>query len=196
LVELRRGFKTEANDTAREVRSELGLTLVDPLDPWRLAAHLDIPVVALSTLSTDAKLADYFLRVDTGAFSAVTVFGGTQRMIAYNDAHSAGRQSSDICHELSHGLLLHPPAPALGTGGCRNWDGVLELEAEWLAGALLISEEAALLIARQGLPLDAAAARYGVSKQMVQFRLNVTGARARVSRGRAGFRARRPPSAT
>ncbi len=186
MLELRRGFKSEANDTAREVRNELGLKLVDPLDPWRLAAHLEIPVVPLSSLATSTNGAvQYFLRDDRGTFSAVTVFHGTERMIVHNDGHSRGRQASDIAHELSHGLLLHPPAPALLAGGCRNWDPVLEHEAEWLAGAMLISEEAALLIARHGLSLEDAAARYGVSHQMVRFRLNVTGARARVTRSRA-----------
>ncbi len=110
--------------------------------PWRLADYLDIPLFPLSALSGNSSGADYFLRADRAAFSAVTVFDGTQRMISYNDAHSPGRQSSDITHELSHGLLLHLPAPALGARGCRNWNPVLELEAEWLAGALLISEEA------------------------------------------------------
>jgi hypothetical protein len=38
MLELRRGFKSEANDIAREIRGELGLKLVDPLDPWRLAS--------------------------------------------------------------------------------------------------------------------------------------------------------------
>ena len=104
--------------------------------------------------------------------------------MVHNDAHSPGRQASDLSHELSHGLLLHPPAPAFDAGGCRNWDPVLEGEAQYLAGALLITEEAALQIARSGLSLDAAAVRFGVSSAMVQYRINVTGARQRVSRAR------------
>ena len=43
MTALRRGFKTEANDIAREIRQELGLGLADPLDPWVLAAQLEIP---------------------------------------------------------------------------------------------------------------------------------------------------------
>ena len=35
---MRRGFKTQANQIAREVRGELGLGPTDPLDPWKLAA--------------------------------------------------------------------------------------------------------------------------------------------------------------
>ena len=185
MKSLRWGFKTEANDIAREIRQELGLRTADPLDPWRLADHLAIPVVRLRSLYPDAPGAvEMFTKVDLDSFSAVTVFDGTARIIVHNDAHSRGRQASDIAHELAHALLFHPPSPALDHRGCRNWDKELEDEATWLAGALLISEEAALMIARSGMSLEDAATKYGVTTYMVRFRLNVTGARKRVRRMR------------
>ena len=61
---------------------------------------------------------------------------------------------------------------------------MLEEEAEWLSGALLISDEAALHIVRSGMVDDEAKTLYGVSRKMLQFRLNVTGARIRVARSR------------
>jgi len=178
---VRRGFKTEANDIAREVREELGLRFIDPLDPWALARHLEIPVVPLShfsSLATDAV--HHFHRVDRAAFSAVTVFDGSRRLIVYNDSHTTGRRASDLAHELAHALLLHRPGPALDHRGCRRWNAEQEDEANWLAGALLISEEAALQIARDGEPVDEAAKRYRVSQAMITFRLNVTAAFRRV----------------
>jgi Zn-dependent peptidase ImmA (M78 family) len=87
-------------------------------------------------------------------------------------------------HELSHGLLLHPPGVAIDKRGCRDWDQEVELEANWLAGALLISDEAALIIVRRGLTLAQAAEVYGVSEAMVRFRLNVTAAVVRINRQR------------
>src|SRR6266699_1496760 len=105
---LRRGFKTEANHTAREGRAELGCRGADPLYPWAPACHLAIPVVPLSHFSGVAADAVHHLhRVDRGAFSAVTVFDGSRRLIAYNDSHSTGRRASDLAHELAHALLLH-----------------------------------------------------------------------------------------
>ena len=185
MSQLRWGFKTEANDIAREIRRELGLRDIEPLDPWKLAAALEIQVVPLSAFLRDAPRAAHLFRyVDRETFSAVTVFNGSERMVVYNDAHSRGRQASDIAHELAHALLQHPPVPAFDHRGCRNWDSELEDEANWLAGVLLISEDAALTIARHGLSLEEAAVQYGVSRQMVQFRLNMTGARIRVRRGR------------
>ena len=182
---LRHGFKAEAEGIAREIRGELGLRRVEPLDPWKLANHLDIPVVPLSDLAMSAPGSfDYLFSAEPEAFSAVTVFSGAHRTIVYNDAHSPGRQSSDVAHELSHGLLLHPPSPALDHHGCRKWNGVIEEEANWLAGVLLVPADAAIILARRGEDLADVAAEYGVSEQMIDWRLNVTGARIRVARAR------------
>jgi Zn-dependent peptidase ImmA (M78 family) len=179
-LSLRRGFRTEANDHAREVRRELRLALHDPLDPWRLAAHLEIPVHKLSDLPTE--VAHHFLHLEASAFSAVTVFRSNRRVIVHNDAHNAGRQASDISHELGHGLLLHRPTPALSVVGCRDWDPVLEEEADWLGAALLVSDDVAMHIAQSGMSNRDAAMAYGVSLQLVTWRMNMTAARKRVAR--------------
>lgn len=180
---LRRGFKSDANAIAIEVPSELGLAALDALDPWRLAESLDIPVWPLSELGSDAPNSVRYLQsIEPDAFSAVTVFHGTRRTVVHNDVHSRGRQVSNIAHELAHGLLHHRPAPALDDSGCRRWDQTIEDEAQWLAGALLIPEDAALWIVRRGLSETDAAAHFGVTAPMVRFRVNATGARARVSR--------------
>jgi Zn-dependent peptidase ImmA (M78 family) len=181
-VALRRGFKTEANDIAREVRGELKLAVMDPLDPWLLSHHLEIPVYGLSSLTDYASFAvHYFSCIDTTSFSAVTIFRGRERHIVHNDTHNLGRQSSNLAHELAHALLHHQPAPALNDVGSRNWNQTLEDEANWLGGSLLISEEAALLIARKKWSYMQAAAYYKVSEEMIRFRLNVTGAQKRMN---------------
>jgi Zn-dependent peptidase ImmA (M78 family) len=174
---------------AREVRLELGLAPQDPLDPWKLASHLAIPVRPLSSLQDESPLAvRHFGSSEPERFSAVTVFVGAWRVIVHNDAHSRGRQSSNLGHELGHALLLHPSAPAVDKYGCRNWDATLEEEANWLAGALLVSEEAAVNLARGRVPLNQAALAYGVSEQMMDWRLNVTGAKIRAQRRAAKLR--------
>lgn len=179
----RRGFKSEANATAREVRAELDLKNLDRLDPMRLAARLGVPVVAVSDLALDAPAAvHHFTHVDSGAFSAATIFAGHRRMIVHNDAHLVERQASNLAHELGHALLLHDPTPALDDRGCRLWNQNIEDEAQWLAGALLLTEDAALWIARGGAGVAEASAQFGISEQMVTYRLNVTGARKRVAR--------------
>jgi hypothetical protein len=187
-VAFRRGFKTEANSLALEVRAELHLRALDRLDPTVLARHLEIPVISLSEYARTSQAAEYLLSVEPEAFSAVTVFAGTERTIVHNDGHEDGRISSNITHEAAHGLLLHPPTPALDDLGCRLWDQSIEDEAQYLSGALLVPEDAALAIARGHFTLAGAAEHFGVSAKMIQYRLNVTGAYARASRARkAGY---------
>ena len=188
-MKLRRGFKKEANEIARETRKELNLLKTDPLDPWKLAHHLEIPVFSLSSMRDEIPDAvRYFMGTNRAEFSAVTVFLGLERTILHNDSHTRGRQASNLAHELSHALLLHPPTPPIDASGLRIWDQTLEDEAEWLAGALLISDEAALHIIRNGLAEEQSMDLYGVSRKMLQFRLNVTGARLRVARARNFYR--------
>jgi hypothetical protein len=183
-VAYRRGFKTEANSTAEETRTELGLGPLSPLDPRALAALLDIPILDLTVLAQDGPGISHLLEVEPEAFSAVTVFARSARAIVHNDAHASSRQNSNLAHELAHALLLHPPTPALDDRGGRLWDQDIEDEAAWLAGALLVSEAATIAIARGQWTRAAAAHRFGVSPRMIQFRLNATGAVKRVGRMR------------
>jgi IrrE N-terminal-like domain len=73
--------------------------------------------------------------------------------------------------------------PAFDKHGCRTWRAEVEDEAEWLAGVLLITEEAAVAVARRNIPSAVAAGRYGVSEQMMRYRLNLPGAYRRVPGG-------------
>jgi Zn-dependent peptidase ImmA (M78 family) len=174
---LRWGFKKEAESTAIEIRDELGLRKTDPLDPWRLAKHLEIPIRTLSEFDITAPFAArFFAEEGESQFSAVTVFRDTARVIVHHDAHSRARQASDIAHELSHALLGHPPTQALDDRGCRLWDQTVEDEANWHSGVLLVPAPAAWLVAAHGYTLKWAADHYGVSEQMMRFRLNMTGA--------------------
>lgn len=182
---LRRGFKTEAEAIAREVREELLLAPHQPLSPWMLADHLEVPLLKLSELmAAEPAAVAYFLSRGRDAFSAVTVFRDARRLVVYNDGHSRGRQASDLAHELAHALLLHPPHAAMDENGCRIWASEMEEEADWLSGALLVPRDAAFRVARRTTPLDEAALEYGVSEPMMRFRLNVTGAQKVVARSR------------
>lgn len=181
---LRRGFKAEAEERAHEIRDDLGLPDHAPLPVLDLAGHLGIPVVPLSNFRRDAPAAaSLFLGKELETFSALTIFRGTRRLVVHNDAHTDGRQSSNLAHELAHGLLLHPPAPAIDDLGCRFWDQTIE-EANWLAGALLVPKPAAIHIAKRErhTALETLAEEYAVSTQMLVWRLNVTGARKIVQR--------------
>jgi hypothetical protein len=168
----RRGFKAEANRIALRVRAQMGLSAIAPIDPALVCGHFDIVLLKLSELGCYAAR---FVGVDRSAFSAVTVPCGPTTAIVHNDSHHPFRQRSNICHELAHCFLGHEYAPPLSEKGDRARDGSVEAEANFLAGALLIPNDAAVHIVRNGL-MASAQTLYGVSQQMLQYRLRVSGA--------------------
>ncbi len=169
---LRRGFKAEANRISLRVRGKLSLASSDPIDPAAICRHFDIDLIKLSELPLDATR---FLRAEKSSFSAVTVPCGHRRAIVHNDAHVPYRQRSNICHELAHCFLGHECAPPLMDTGERTRDSEQEAEAHFLGGVLLVPDEAAKRIVLRGLRSDACRI-YGVSDEMLEYRLQVSGA--------------------
>jgi hypothetical protein len=167
----RRGFKAEANRTALRVRAQMGLNAVDPIDPAAVCAHFDIKLIKLSEIDQ----CSVFLDSNNSAFSAMTVPCGPTTAIVHNDSHHPYRQRSNICHELAHCFLGHQCTPPLTSSGERARDGGIEAEANFLAGTLLMPNEAAIYIVRSGLVAQAQGL-YGVSRPMLDYRLKISGA--------------------
>jgi hypothetical protein len=149
----------------------MGLRPIDPIDPLAVCAHFDIDLIKLSDVSPRCA----FLGLESSSFSAVTVPCGCRTAIVHNDVHHSYRQRSNICHELAHCFLGHKCTPPLTEDGDRTHDGSVEAEAVFLSGALLIPNEAAIYIVRNGL-IARAQGIYGVSGPMLTYRLRVSGA--------------------
>jgi hypothetical protein len=188
---VKRGFKSECESIATAVRAEMGLAAHAPLDSRVLAEHLGIPLHPLSALDGDGLVAAVrHVRANSAVLSAVTIFPDwprRRRLVIFNDTNSQARQNSDVAHELAHGLLMHEPRCAI-VNGCRDYASADEDEAAWLAGCLLVPREAAVVVAMVGTPMGVAAVNFGVSTQMMTYRVNSTGARkqAEASRRRRG----------
>lgn len=175
----RRGFKAEANRIALRVREQMGLSPIDAIDPAAICTQFDIKLIKLSEIDPDSE----FLGADNSPFSAVTVPRGFTTAIVHNDSHHPYRQRSNICHELAHCFLGHQCTPPLTPSGERARDGGIEAEANFLAGTLLIPNEAAIYILRSGLMLQAQGL-YGVSRPMLEYRLRMSGAQRIQERSR------------
>lgn len=174
---LRRGFKAEAERVSKALRQELGLTIHDRLDAFALTQHMRVKVRRLDQMEGPGFSAeDVAVLMDPMAgFSALTVWRDSRPVIVYNPRHSPMRTANDLCHECSHILHKHPPRPAIGFGGCREWDGRYEEEAVWQAGALLVPRDGAFALMRQGLSFFDGAAHFGVSEDLFRWRAQKTG---------------------
>ncbi|MCE9607615.1 MAG: ImmA/IrrE family metallo-endopeptidase [Planctomycetia bacterium] len=180
MIKLRRGFKAEANSHAVALRRELNLAAHAPICPWRVAEHLDIPVVQLSDVEKYEPEGVRYLRgKGRDLFSAVTIFvgrHGRKRIVFHNDGHVKARQAANLAHELAHAILCHAPTLPFVP------DSILEAEAEWLGPTLLVPDAAALHILEQKMSNETATRVYGVSNRLLDMRLNLSGARVRIAR--------------
>ena len=171
-MNFRRGFKAEANRIALRVREKGGLSAIAPIDPVQVCAWFDVTLIPLSELGCDCS---HFLGCGESSFSAVTVPCGSATAIVHNDSHHPYRTRSNICHELAHCFLGHECVPPLTSAGERAHDGGVEAEANYLAGALLMTNEAAIHVVKEGL-ISSAQRLYGVSRPMLDYRLRISGA--------------------
>jgi hypothetical protein len=173
---VRRGFKSEAERKSLAERQALGLSGSDRLDPHALAARHGVVVWALERLRpTIPDDVDHLLVVDGSCFSAATVIRDGRAMIVFNESHAPGRCANSITHEVSHLILEHPPVSAFDAFGNRNFPKALEEEATWLAGCLLVPGEGLVTVLRSvGHDHTRAADHFGVSVQLLRWRVNAT----------------------
>jgi Zn-dependent peptidase ImmA (M78 family) len=182
---VRRGFKAEAERLSLAERKALGLTDRSRLEPVRLAEAKGVPVVPLNALpGISAAHLERLRVIDPGAFSAAAVVDGGDALIVVNDAHEPARQANSISHELAHLLLGHEPARSFDPFGARNITKEMEDEADWLAGCLLVPKSGiAVTMSEAGGRLEVAADHYGVSVQLMRWRVNMTQPRRRRNLG-------------
>ncbi len=182
-----RGFKTWCEEFSIQIRREMGLSNVSPLDPLDLAKVLDVDVRRPQQLdSLPADVSERLINKHAETWSAVTVSHGHKHLTVYNPIHSRARRNSDLMHELAHILLEHRPthvfiSPQKGYA-LRTHDRNQESEAAWLAGCLLLPRPALLDIRKRGLDDGTACEKYGVSEDLLRFRMNATGVNVQLKR--------------
>jgi Zn-dependent peptidase ImmA (M78 family) len=183
-----RGFKSWCENVSIQLRKDLGLKPVDPLDVKTLADWLGIEIWTPHQIpGLEAKWAHILLKKDPDSWSAVTLSIGSKDLIILNSSHSKARQASDLTHELSHILIGHEAGRVdISPDGflmLNTYNRDQEEEANWMAGCLLLPREALAVIIKQQVDFEITAKKYGVSREMVRWRINVTGVQRQFGRG-------------
>ncbi|ALA59341.1 ImmA/IrrE family metallo-endopeptidase [Nitrospira moscoviensis] len=185
-----RGFKTFAERTSANIRRELGLAPYDSLDVLKLAEFLDVTVMTPRHIpGLPKQVLDQLENRDRFGWHAVSVIvPGGRTLLIYNPRKSVGRKASDIVHELAHIIQDHKPSTVIlsqdGSFAMRTYDQKHEDEANWLGWSLLLPREALIKAVRQRMSIEAIAAFYGVSTQLVNYRMGVTGVAVQLARMR------------
>lgn len=175
-LDVRRGFKAEAERLSETVRADLKLAPSDALPLGELATFLGAELRSAADLIDVSRLTAID-QLQPGAFSACTFEIGPRRVIVWNPLASRGRRTSDIAHELAHLRLKHAVKTVHAVGGLTFFgcDPDEEQEANWLAGCLLLPRTLLVSQLRAGATADEIADRYDVSQQMANYRLRATG---------------------
>ncbi|WP_243073670.1 ImmA/IrrE family metallo-endopeptidase [Microbacterium sp. SS28] len=183
---MKRINKAACKRLAGEVRAELSLGLMDPLDPWQLAEEYGVTVMALGDLPLDHHIREHFHSVRAEVFSGALLPHRTGAVIIENDAHPLARRRSTMGHEMAHVVGEHKFGTSLvNERGCRTADKFQEDEAAEISGELLIPSDAAKRLARQRATDDDVAQLFGVSTEFARWRMNATGARIIAQRAAA-----------
>lgn len=182
---LPRGFKSQAERISEELRAKANAPLSKPLNLAAVAEQLGVRVISATDLVPLERLQE-IERIQTFAFSACTFEINEQHVIVYNPIMSAGRQASDIAHELAHIVLEHDLAEIQYLDGIpfRTCQPGQEEEATALGGTLLLPRKLLLQLARRDATIEQVAKRFGVTRNMAQFRWNTTGVERQVARER------------
>jgi len=183
-----RGFKSWCENVSVQLRKDLALKPIEPLNVKALADWLDIGIWTPHQIpGLESKWTHILLKKDPDAWSAVTITMNSKNLIILNSSHSNARQASNLTHELSHILIGHEPGRV-----DVSPDGLLMLstynrdqedEANWMAGCLLLPREALAVIIKQAVDYEITAKKYGVSREMLRWRINVTGVQRQFTRG-------------
>ena len=176
---MERGFKTRCEEMSRSLRAELGLNPGSPLSAEELAVYLGVYLWSVEDLGLDPEDVAQLVERDPDSWSAVTVSAAGRDAVLLNPRHRQGRFSSDVMHELAHLLLDHDPSTIFFAGdealALRGYNKDSEEEANWLAGALLLPRDALMRLRAENFSPEDACFEFGVSRQMLSFRLRVTG---------------------
>lgn len=177
-----RGFKTRAENLAILYREQLSISKFKPLDAFKLADHLDIPIFSVDDVfSGDKSNPAYSLMTKAENFNALWMANEDgDKIILHNCSHSKFRQQSNLMHELAHIILEHEvPEEARKICSIYNlhyYNKQQEDEAKYLGGCLQITKPALLWVLKEGWEHEKISDYYCASLEMVRYRLFSSGA--------------------
>lgn len=177
---VRRGFKAWCEKVAADARTQQGLVASAPLSARSVAERHGVVVLSVAEIpNLDEACLRQLTEVDSASWSAATIIHPRAKLIIYNCAHTEGRQSSSIMHEMAHIICGHEAAKAEYLPGglmmLKAYDKEQEEEADLLAATLLLPRVALVSILSSGSAIEDAARHYSVSVDLLKMRLQRAG---------------------
>jgi Zn-dependent peptidase ImmA (M78 family) len=184
---VRRGFKSEAERLAADLRQRTGCAEEDSAQLAAVAENLGVRMLPADQLVERSRLVE-LAEIQPDSFSAATFkLPSGERVVVYNPLHEPGRTRSNQAHELAHIILGHDVRTIERVGNLKflTCDVQQEEEADWLGGCLLLPRALLLKAAWKDMNAEQVAARFQTSVPMARFRLNASGVLVQVGRAKA-----------
>ena len=186
---MRRGFKSQCEKRSLEIRKRMDLNPTSSLSAFDLAAHEDVKVIsALEVGGLSESDSSQLCNEEDDSWSALTIRIQSKHLVIYKPISNKPRINSVVMHELSHIMLGHELESAgMSEDGHlipSNFNQEQEDEADWLAGTLLLPRPALLSIKKSEMSDQDAMQLYSVSRQMLTWRVRMTGVNYQLSYAR------------
>jgi Zn-dependent peptidase ImmA (M78 family) len=178
---LPRGFVGEAEKLSEAYRKELGLSIFSPLDAFKLATHLGVPIACVKDcLSEEDAIKLIGTKNLPKDFSAIrTVNCDGHDIIIHNSNNSSLRQQSDIMHELAHVIRKHDQSPEVKRLCYRlklqSTNLVQEEEARYLGACLQMTKAGLFWAFKNNYTYEQISSYFSASLEMVNYRVKISG---------------------
>lgn len=184
--EMRRGFKTQAEKISQAVREGNGLSAHDRFDPKAFLEALGFHVwVPADIPGLEPQHLQQLTVNDPDSWSGVAIRDGDRAVIIVNPTHPSTRQANTLMHEWAHIELRHKPNRVDRSEGglllLSDYPPEFEEEADWLAGAVLLPRDGLVHFKGLGMSSHDIAGHYGVSLELTNWRLRMTGVERQIS---------------
>jgi len=183
---MQRGFKSRCEQTSKRYRRKLRVSLEEPLPYRQLADDLGVTLWTPGDIpGLDKETVRQLSVTDPGSWSAVTIKLDSRHVVVVNTAQDERRVPNNVVHELAHIILGHSATRVDISEDGHLWLTTYgrdqESEADWLAASLLLPREGLLSCFSRRRNVEAVAARFQVSVELVRWRLNATGVSRQVN---------------
>lgn len=172
--------KEDLEEISVKFRSDLGLSLEQPLDSLRIQVD-GVNIIRLKEAQhLDAAVARELRSIAESEWSAMSVPLNPENddwAVLLNDSHSVERQRVTVLEELWHILLGHKltKIARVGESYGRTYDEVEEHDAYYLASATLLPKSAIVKAVSKKLSSKEIANKFGTSPELVEYRIKRLG---------------------
>jgi transcriptional regulator with XRE-family HTH domain len=167
-------------ETARGIRENLGLQPDERLEPFDVHIVRVARVEATKVQAVPSEVRRQLLEVGHSEWSAATIPMHDAKLdwlIVLNDAHTIERQRATLMEEYCHVLLGHEMSQISAQEGLafRDYRREQEAEAFYVGAAALVPESQLRRRVAAREDGDAIAKHYGVSRELVEYRIKRLG---------------------